>query len=192
MASFSPGSLSAGSSSIMSWDTPSTAGFGTAMQVGGAASSAIGSYYSGQAQASSLQYQASVADSNARLAEKSAQSALQQGEAAAGRAALSTGRLRSTQRAALASSGVDLGEGSAARILSDTEVMGQLDVNTISANAVRAAWGYRTQGTNYRAAALMNNATADGISPTANATSSLLGSASAVASGWYRTSKVGL
>jgi hypothetical protein len=28
--------------------------------------------------------------------------------------------------------------------------MGEIDKNTIAANAVRAAWGYRTQATNFR------------------------------------------
>jgi hypothetical protein len=39
-------------------------------------------------------------------------------------------------------------------VLTSTDVMGQIDKNTIAANAVRSAWGYRTQATSFQNEAL--------------------------------------
>ncbi|MDR0380357.1 MAG: hypothetical protein LBI62_10540 [Candidatus Accumulibacter sp.] len=69
--------------------------------------------------------------------------------------------------------------------------MKTLDANTLIANAVRNAWGYRAQATNYQNEALMARAQAKGISPDRSAMSSLLGSAGRVASSWYAFSKAG-
>lgn len=177
MASFSPGAL---------------AGAGNILQAGGAANSIVGSYYSSQAQKSALEFQAMTAQTNAALAEKSAQSVLLSGEAQAHQVQLHTAALKGTQRAALASNGVDLGEGSAARIQSDTTSIGKMDAETTAANAVRAAWGYRTQATNYENSARFTQAQADTTSPTAAMFSSLLGGASGVAGNWYKQTKAGV
>ena len=186
MSSFSSGSLQTGTGAA------ALGQFGTISGIGGAASSAVGSYYSSQAQASALEFQAGVAESNARLAEKSAQSVLLQGRQEANRIQLNTAQLRGTQRAGLAANGVDLGEGSAARTLTQTEVMGKIDADNATANAVRAAWGYRTQATNYQNAALFSSAGAESHTATAAGFSSLLGSASSVSSNWYRQKKAGV
>jgi len=177
-----------------SWLSPSStqvAQFGTMSSIAGAVGSALGSYYSAQAQRDALKMQAETAATNARLAEKTAQSVLLQGQEEAGKAGLRTAHLRGTQRASLAANGLDLGEGSAARILTDTEVMGQRDVDTIRANALRAALGYREQGANFQGAAIMTRAAADSTSPGAAAGASLLSGASSVASSWYRQQKAG-
>lgn len=57
-------------------------------------------------------------------------------------------RLLSTQRATLAANGVELGEGSALRIQTDTSYLSDVDAATIHANGFRAALGYRQQETN--------------------------------------------
>ena len=121
---------------------------GLFLQIGGAASSAIGSYYSAATQKINLKTQANLADINARIAELGAQSALLQGQQQVGALTLNAGRLKSRQRAALAANGVDLGVGSAAEIQASTDIMKTIDANTLEANAVRTAWGMRTQATN--------------------------------------------
>lgn len=185
MASFSPSSLQTGTGAGAIGQA------GTALQIGGAASGAVGSYYAGQAQKSALEYSAFTAETNARLAERSAQSVMLQGEQQAHQSQLRTAQLKGTQRAGLAANGVDLGEGSPARVLANTEVMGAIDVDTVQANAVRAAWGYRTQATNYENQAAFNTTSADNISPLAAGATSLLGSAGAVAGNWYKQKKAG-
>ena len=67
--------------------------------------------------------------------------------------------------------------------------MKTIDANTLEANAVRTAWGMRTQATNYQNEALAARATAGAINPGMSAVSSLLGSAGSVASSWYQYSK---
>ena len=161
------------------------------MQAAGAAMGTVGSYYSAQNTKSNLQMQANLADTNAQIAELGAQSALAQGAKEEQRSRLQTTALKKSQRVAMAANGVDLGQGSAAEILTSTDLMGDIDANTIKANAVRNAWGYRTQATNYQNQALTNRASASSISPMGGAVSSLLGSAGAVGQSWYQFNQEG-
>lgn len=161
------------------------------MQGAGAISSGLGAYYGAQSQKSSLELQANLADINARMSESAAQSTLLTGQREEQKSRIATANLKGTQRAGLAANGVDLGVGSAANILTTTDVMGEVDANTIQANAVRSAWGYRTQAVNQTNQALMSRASAGAISPLTSAATSLLGSAGAVAGNWYQYNKAG-
>lgn len=156
-----------------------------------AASSTIGSYYSAKTQRANLAGQAAIAEINAQLSEQAAQTALAAGQREEQSSRLRTAQLKSGQRVALAANGVDLGSDTAVNILTSTDFMGESDANTLASNAVRNAWGYRTQGANYRSEALVSQATASGISPGMSAASSLLGSASSVATNWYSLNKAG-
>lgn len=162
-----------------------------AMQGYGAASSAIGAWGAASSQKNSLNFQADIADINARMSESQAQATLLTGQKQAQQSMLQTAQLKSTQRAGMAANGLDLGVGSAANVLNSTEVMGQIDKNQIEANATRAAWGYRTQSTNYANEALMDRATASGINPTMAGVTSLISGAGQVASSWYRLNQTG-
>lgn len=158
----------------------------------GAATSMVGSYYGAKAQQSSLDYQAAMAETNARMAEKSAQQEMYRGQREVAGLTLKAGHLKSAQRASMAASGIDLGEGNALEILTSTDLMKEIDSNTATANAVRSAWGYRTQGTNYQNEATAKRASADSISPMASAATSLLGSAGSIAASYYTMSKAGV
>lgn len=167
------------------------ADWGWGLQFSGMASSALGAYFGAEGQKSALSARATIADINATTARRSAQSALEAGQLEEQRSGLATANLKSAQQAQFASNGVALGEGSAARVLTSTDVMGAIDKNTIAANAVRAAWGYRTQATNQNIEGIMDRGAADGISPLSSGVSSLLGSAGGVASNWYQLNKAG-
>lgn len=158
--------------------------FSLAAQGSGVLTSAIGAYASAQ----SNRAQASIADTNARLSELGAQAALLQGQQREMSSRLATANLKGTQRAGFAANGVDLGEGSAARTLTSTDVLGEVDANTIHANAVRAAFGYRTQALNYSNDAMQRRAGPGGLQ--AGATR-LLSGAGQVASSWYQFNKAG-
>jgi hypothetical protein len=145
-----------------------------AMMGMGAATSVVGAYNSASMQKDSLGFQANIADINSRMAEQSAQTELQRGEREYQSSRLRTGQLKGRQRASLAANGVDLGVGSAAEILTSTDVMGEIDANTIQANAIRQAWGYRTQATGYQNDALIKRASASSINPGMAAVSTLL------------------
>lgn len=161
------------------------------LQAGGAMVSALGAFMAVQAQKSQLRAAADIADINARSSERSAQAALFAGQRESQRARLSTAALKSSQRASFAANGVDIGEGSAARVLTSTDAMGEIDANTIEANAVRSAWGYRTQGTNFQNEAIQKRGADSGMSATAAAASSMLTSAGAIAQSWYSLNKAG-
>lgn len=155
----------------------------------GAAANGVGAYYGAKSQKSSLEFQAQMDDINARLAESSAQTILFQGQREEQRSRLQTAQMKSAQRVALAANGVDLTEGSAAEILTSTDVLGEVDANTIHANAVRAAWGQRTQATNMQIDAMGKRTAARAIKPNMAATSTLLNGATQVASSWYTGTK---
>lgn len=161
------------------------------LQIGGGLYSAVGSYYAASSQKTALKGQATLADTNARLSELQAQSAILQGQREEQKSRLATANLKSSQRASMAANGVDLGSDTAVNILTTTDTMGEIDANTINANAARAAWGYRTQATNYKNEALMTRATAKSINPFMAAGTSLLTSAGAVSANWYKLGKEG-
>lgn len=174
---------------IYSSATPSNAVAVT--QLAGILSGMAGSFYSAKSQRSSLRFAADMARINARVAEQSAQGVLAQGERDAVALSMRYGQVKGAQRAALAANGVDLGYGSAAEIQASTDLLKETDLNTVSANAVRSAWGYRTQAVNAQNEALLRSTAADSISPGAAAATTLLGSAGSVASSWYTRTKLG-
>lgn len=160
-------------------------------QFAGAATSAVGSYYGAQSQKSALGFQASIDSINASAAERTAQAALLAGQHTEQAIRLNTANLKAKQITGMAANGIDLGSPGAARALTSTDVLGEIDADTASANAVRAAWGYRTQATNFSNDALLKKAGADSISPFVSSATSLLGSSWTVASNWYRLKQSG-
>lgn len=162
-----------------------------ALQGAGAISNATGAYFSARNSKIALNGQAELADINARIAELGAQQELRNGQQQVGRLTMQAGQMKSAQRVALAANGVDLGEGNAAEIQASTDIMKEIDKNTVEANAIRSAWGYRTQATNLQNEANIKRATAGAINPGLSAAGSLLGSAGQVAGSWYTMNKAG-
>jgi hypothetical protein len=160
-------------------------------QAGGAVASALGAFMAISAQKADLRARADIADINASAAELAARGALFAGQREEQRSRLATAGLKSAQKTAFAANGVDLGEGSAARTLTSTDVMGEIDANTIAANAVRSAWGYRTQAVNYTNEAVRARSQAGALSPTTAAATSLLTSGGTIAQSWYSLNKAG-
>lgn len=161
------------------------------LQAYGAVSGAISSYYAAKSQKAALRFRADLADLNARQDENNAQTTLAAGQRQEQAVQLQTAQLKSHQRASMGASGIALDEGSAARVLTSTDLMGEIDANTVNANAVRAAWGYRQQATNDSNEALMDRSGAGAIKPGVSALTSLIGSATSVAPSWYSFNKTG-
>ncbi|CAB5162183.1 hypothetical protein UFOVP152_10 [uncultured Caudovirales phage] len=149
-----------------------------ALSIAGGISGTIGSYYSALGDKRALQLQAEMADRNALHAAtagtEQASNVLQRGA-----------QLMSTQRANMAANGVDLTEGSPAAVIESTDTMRQVDANTTINNAMQEAFGYRAEAT-------MKRGAADAISPAMQAGTTLLDSASKVASQWATMKKLGL
>lgn len=185
------GMYPAAATSGSAFSMPSMGTLGMGMQIFGIVSGAIGSFYSAKSSISSMNFQADMAEINSRIAEKGAQSVLLQGQQQVGALTLKAGRIKSSQRVAMAANGIDLGVGNAAEVQASTDIMKEIDKNTIEANAVRSAWGYRTQASNMQNDALMKRSTADSVSPIGAGVSSLMSSAGQVATSWYRMNKDG-
>lgn len=172
---------------------PSTLGnVSLGAQAMGGAMQVAGSYYGAKSQQSAMNYEAAIAELNAAQSEKSAQQELMRGNEAVAQSTLRAGQVKSSQRAAMAANGVDLGQGSAVDILTSTDLAKEQDANTITANAVRSAWGYRTQATNQLNQADMARSNAKSISPGMAAVTSLLGGATSLSSNYYSMKKLGV
>lgn len=156
-----------------------------------AAMSASAARQKAKADKNSLLYDAQVSEQNAVLAEYQADDAIRQGGIDEQAVRMRTAATKSSQRAAMAANGVDLNEGSAADVQTTTDYVGELDANTVRDNALRTAWGYRTQGLNYKDSSHLLRSGARQISAGRAAATSLLGSAGQVASSWYGMQKVG-
>lgn len=162
---------------------------GVGANVAGAVMQAGGTYGQAQGQRSALQYQASVARSNAALAGHQASDTIRAGQAAEGVQRMRTGQMVGAQRAQMAANGIDLGEGNATDILTTTKAMGERDALQINDNAMMQAWGYRTQQQSFLDESSRAEGQRGAISPWLSAATSLLGSASSVASGWDAKAK---
>lgn len=158
----------------------------------GVISSAYGAYSKASGEQAGYQYQANVADNNKQIAGWQAADALQRGQTAVARHGTKVAQLRGAQRATLAARGVDLGEGSALDILSDTEFMGGVDANTIKDNAAKEAWGYRVQAVNASSNADLLRMRASNIDPGGDAMSTFLTGAGGVAKTWYSLKEKGV
>lgn len=161
------------------------------LQTAGAISGAVGGFYSAKMTKNQLAFEANMARINARIAEIGARSALDRGQKEVAGLTLQAGQLKSRQRAAMAANGIDLGTGSAAEVQASTDLMKELDKQTLEANAVRSAWGYRTEAANLQSAAMMKEGSAAGINPLMAGASSLLTGATQVASSWYQFKRDG-
>jgi hypothetical protein len=149
-------------------------------QTAGGIGQTVGAYYQAQGQRTALKLQARIAEVNAKIAEGQARDALMRGERQEQASRMSAAQLRSTQRATMAASGVDLGSETSAAILTSTDYLSEMDANQIRANALRDAWGYRMEAVTQRGSAGVSRATARGISPMGDALGTLLTSASQV------------
>lgn len=117
---------------------------------GQALTTAIGQRQQAGAVLASGGYNQRLAEWNAKLAERQAADAIARGQTAAQRQGMATRQAIGAQRAALAANGVEVNDGSAVDVQSDTAALGALDALTIRNNAAREAWGYQAQASNYR------------------------------------------
>lgn len=143
-----------------------------ALAAGSGVMSAAGMYQQGQ-------MQKQVAANNATMAEYAAQDAQRRGELEAQAVQRKAAGLKGTQRAMMASRGLDLGTGTPAEILDQTDFFAETDVATARGNAARDAWSYRAQAQDLRQ---QGNFAARNAN--LQAFSTLLGSAGSVADKW--------
>lgn len=116
-----------------------------AAAAGSAVIGGIGAFQSAHAASESAKYNSEMAANNATIAKQNATWASQAGEAQAGTAGLKTRAQAGSIIANEAASGVDVGNGSAAKVQSSATQLGELDAINIRGNAARTAYGYDVQ-----------------------------------------------
>jgi hypothetical protein len=125
-----------------------------------------------------------VGRNNAIMAEYAAQDAQKRAGESAIRVQQKASQIKGSQRAAMAAKGLDLGVGTQADLVDQTDFFGATDAATTRDNGNRDAWSARASGDAARAQG-------DAASRQANlsAFSTVLGTAGNVAGKWYDYSK---
>jgi hypothetical protein len=126
------------------------------------------------------------AANNARIMEIRAKEAEQAGERGARELKDKANKIKGSQKAALAASGVVVDFGSGQELQDETELFASIDAERIKNNAMMEAWGYKTQGQN---AMLQGEFNSMALKNKANATL-LGGAAKAAAYGFDGFSKI--
>lgn len=194
-------SMVGGTSSFTGADAMGYAGIATSLI--GAVSSVMGAYSAANSLKKNMEFQAAISAANARiskmnleLSENTAQQYLRAGEQAQMQVSLKAAKVKGAQKAGQGARGVQIGVGSAAEEIATTDLMKNIDRNTINANATREAWNQRlagvmgqTQTINYNIKSSLESASAEGINPFAAGATSLMNSATGVSSQWYTYKK---
>lgn len=157
--------------------------FGLTQQAVGAYYGVLSNRYAAKSQALDLEHAATIAALNARQAEMDAQFALLAGRHEAGRVGLQYGQMKEQQVASQGASGTVVGVGSNAEVLASTELVKQLDLITIDANATRAANAARMRAVDERNRGRLGMVSAKNIRDTAGAVSPALAGGTALISG---------
>lgn len=176
-----------------------------AMTAGSAVMGAVGSAQQSAAhataarqQAAAAQYQAAVAENQRRVLKWQADDALKRGEIAEEQRRAKTRIQIGAQRAALASMGADINDGSSLDIIGDTAEVGEMDALTIRSNAAREAYDRRIMAASAGGDAAMQRYAAASLSSRADSIdgnswigvgANLISGASSVSDKWlqYKT-----
>lgn len=110
-------------------------------------------------------YQSKVASNNQKVAEWQAADAVARGNTEAANVRRKYAAMQGTQAASLAARGLDISEGSANALLTDTDFFGAYDQAITKSNAAREAWGYKVQAGNFAGDAAAYSAQADARNP---------------------------
>ena len=150
--------------------------------------------YAGVQQHAANQYQEAIQNRNAQVSEFQAEDAAKKGGFAAEQMSNRVSQIEGSQRAAVGASGIQSDTGTVGNVLSQTAQYGQLDVNQIRSNALRAAWGYRQQEAGYQSEAELYRAAGDnqGVGTILNGLSQAYGMYGAMAKPGTRTSSTGI
>lgn len=157
----------------------------TTIALAGLAATVIGGGVQAYSSAQQGKYQSQVAKNNALIAERNAAKEIERGNYMAEQQGRRTAALISSQRAAGASSGIDINSGSSLDIQNDAYRLGREDALSIRSNAQDAAYNNIVQASNFR-----SSGDAAGAAGNLGIFTSLLGTASTVGSQWssFKTS----
>lgn len=172
---------------------PSVGTIATAASAVGGVVGAVGAYQQSQAASNAAKYNAQVSTQNATLAQRNASISAQSGEAQVGMQQQKTRATLGAIKANQAASGLDVNSGSAVDVRSSASELGELDALTVRSNAMREAFGYRTQSTNYKAQSTLDQYQAENADTAGiiGAGSTFLGGVSSAASNYAKYQMAG-
>lgn len=171
-----------------------SAGVGIGSTILGGIFGASGAQAQGQAAQQMGMFQAGIALRNAQIAKQNAVYASVQGEQEAMRYGMGARQAAGEIRAQQGASGLDVNTGSNATVRESQQLVSSMDMAQIRQNAAKAAYDYRVQASGFQTEALGDIMGAQNAMSAArmNAESSIIGTASSVASKWMEASKLGL
>jgi hypothetical protein len=162
---------------------------GLGMMAVGGVTSAIGAAGQADITRANYQYNAAVGRMNAKLAELRGEEAVELGRMSEQQVARGAKRVKGSQVAAIASSGVALGSDTALDILAGTDVLAAQDIMTVRENTRKAVFAEELAAIEARTGAAFAEAGAAGVSPELAAGTSLINTTGQVAERWYLQSK---
>ena len=124
-------------------------GVGVASGVAGGVVGGVSSYQQGKAQQAQYNYQAKVNEENAKIAQENANVQRQQGIEEARLQRIKAASTIGAQKTAMAANGVDITQGTAVDVISDTAAMGELDALQTQYNYEMKARSYEAQAGNF-------------------------------------------
>jgi len=159
-----------------------------------AAVGAVGSLISGFGQKKMANYQAAVAGINAQVAQQNADYTRAVGEVKTEEEGMAARGKLGAIRAALATSGIDLTSGSAARVQESEEELGAYSQALIRSDAAKRAYGYEVEKAGNIAQSNMYKTAGSqaALAGEIGAFGSILGGVSSVSSKWLQGKTVGL
>ena len=122
---------------------------GAVAAIAGGAVAAVGAVQEGKAKKAEYTYQAKVAEENAKIAQENANVQRQQGIEEARLQRIKTASVIGSQKTAMAANGVDITQGTAVDVISDTAAMGELDALQTQYNYESKARAYETEAGNF-------------------------------------------
>lgn len=171
--------------SFWNFDTDALQKLALGLQGVGAVSSTFAAYNRSKAEKYGYEFQSKLARNNAEISEWQADDAKRRGRREEDKLRMRAASIKGAQIARMAANGIDLSQGTALNILTDTDLLAESDVLLARDNTAREVWGFKQQGANYRANADALKASADAVSPFSSAAGTLLTSAGSVAKSWY-------
>lgn len=167
---------------------------GLVASAGSSIMGAMGASQKADADAAAYNYKAQVASNNAIIAQRNAEAATSAGASKAQTNDLKTKNMVATQLVTQASSGLDVGSGTAVNLRQSAADIGHLDTLTILNNAAKNSAGFKAQGMNFTAESGLDKAAAENAETAGkySIATSLLGGASSFGDKWASYSQKGI
>lgn len=167
---------------------------GIGATIAGGITQAAGAKAAGQAALQQNNYQAGVAEINQKIALQNADYARNQGEIQSVQYGIKSAQRQGAIRAGQGASGIDVNSGTAVDVRASQKLTSDMDLAQIRTNAAKTAYDFDAQAVGFEnQAGLYRMAGANAVTASNyQATASILGTVSSVASKWTQGSQVGM